>query len=501
LNKFFAPSFALALALSAATFSAGCNSYPTGSVQAPRSVVMLDSMQIPADAPLAVSLDVRPLLKGRRSVQQVAPAPTFGPVTSIEVMVSGGNLTSPVTQSIRVADCKASGQASFLFYLPAGTYKVVLNALDAAGQRVSYAVKEGVQVSDNVQTLVPVTCTPTTGSILIQWTCSTNCGPSPTPTPSPLNPPGTLLGPVSAIAVDSQNRLYLAGQDPAGIITPSAASPGRLIRVLPDLTLESTTQPFYDDMHLAGDLEVVNDKIYVPKAPVPRTLDPNGYGAHEISVGGFPGSFTTLWPGRTGFGRFARSKTDRLVGTMPGFFALLARDLYNWPINYYWYNGTDPASNDYLPALTPSTMVFDKDDNLLFTGKVGISRATPGTTGSLPTILAPLPATLPAAGYGAVGMVALAADSTQFLVTYDQDTRVYLWDEASAAAPMPIQDFAPLYPRKLERSSDGHIYILSGDITTTDSFRGMFSKYKVTKHTFESSTSKLVEDQVMVEVK
>lgn len=491
MSQHFTPSIAAAVALSAALCAIGCSGYPTGNLPNGRNVVIVNALQIPSDAPLAVKLDIRPLLQARRTVQQVAPAasPNFGAVTTIEVMVSGGNLTSPMMQKVNVADCAAAGQASFLFYLPNGSYKVVVNALDAAGQRVSYAVAEGVQVTDNNQTLVPVTCVPTTGSILIQWNCGA-CGTSPSPTSTPeapsYTPPPSLLGIVRGLDVDDQGRVYLLGADPS----PDPSHPsqsGRIIRVLPDRTVEDSTIPFYDNFGPLSDVEVIGGKLYTPLS---ERVNPNllgGNSTHEVDLGSFPGTLTAEYTNSISFGSYdalGADRNNRLIGFSKK--AMSMEDVFARTRYFTW--DLTPNGGDFAPR----EIVVDKDNNFLWAATSGICAAPVGPDRRTnPTVLQPVPATVPAGTFGANDLAETAVRSNSYLVTYDSDTHLYLWNQGSGQAPAPVYDFAPDFPLKVELGPNGIHYVLVGKAGSLDSFRLTTQKYRVVRLRYAATDNTL----------
>lgn len=264
-----------ALAAALLLAAVGCQSPTASSGAAPRVVVHAGKVaQFQSQTDLAIVLDMAKLPEAARALLQATPDPmasySTGPIAQFKVKVTGPNLAAPIEQSVDAVTCDANGGATFEVQgLPPGPVTVVVNALDAAGKIVSYAVQDAV-VQPSVTTQVTMQCQKDLGGLRIRFLCDgLPCG-APSPSPSPTLPPVNVTGEMDiyyGIQSSSGGGLLVSGesfpQDKNGVGVKAILPNG--IQV-PGLVLERSPSEVFQE-YARSSFAVSSNFSYFAKSP------------------------------------------------------------------------------------------------------------------------------------------------------------------------------------------------------------------------------------------
>lgn len=443
--KFVSMSLALTVA---GMLAIGCQATAPIMAENPSMNVVYGTLRVPTTAPLAIALDVRPLLAAASKRQLMAaiaspsPSPTgAGPATHIVVTVSGGGLAKPYTVDLPLTDCTDGMAVITVPHIPPGTnYTVVATAEDANDTPVAASSVNNVSVGAGATTEVDMTCEPADGAIGIHWNCTATCGASPTPsptatpTPPPPADPSEQLSNVSGLAVDGQGNVYLSGLDP-NYSSEDYHVAARIIKVNANATVDST--PVYDNVQNTADMAVIGDTLYYYNV---------FQGAFAVDL---PTKTLQVSPSQSSFFGWGLTKTPQndVIWTEYG-------------TSQFWKN---PASPTAVSVVAPAPYGTDYymvnvlsynngNGNLIWTAPTGIYEQT-DTSGNHAQLLA---SSHDNEFYG----FSATADDTKFLVTSPTDHTISLYDRTANTVASALSPAPSLAPEYVQAGPNNTYYVL-----------------------------------------
>lgn len=489
--QWWSPSSRALLALSVAV-ALGCQN-PASTGGSPRMVVHAGKVaQFQSQTDLAIVLDLGRVDSPLRRLMQKA---TVGPIASFKVMVTGPNIAGSIEQSISLIECSPEGGAVFeISNLPPGPVHVVVNALDANGQVVSYAVQDA-EVTGGVTTQVTMQCQTDLGGLSIRFVCDgLPCGDggatsspspipsdfsSPSPIPSPPGPPdrlftfvpltnGTLFAQMK-LKDNPDSQIFAVNQ--FGFVPPAPSLAG---------------EPWMNRSHhpeWGMDMVVYGNRMYLG-LNVPYNAPDSNPGKAIVGVRDItnPYSFVNLgdWEDScddidpTAHNFMVVGNTGAIFesyANAPNRFDILRYDPSNNP-NYTIQGNPRPAPG--CPGLVtplyrvnssgginhPIRMGYNSFRNKIWwTSNNGLLTVPAGTGTVNPTVLLANPVV---PGFGAARWISAAAfggGSNLVALTRENSSKLYLWNQATpSVAPVEVADFGG-QGGEVKRGADGELYV------------------------------------------